>query len=169
MKHGAEDETRTRTDYSTRPSNVRGYQLRHLGLEIEAKVSASLNFQFKNYLFDGSVCAGLGSSTLFETFALTGEEFVAVLAFVNSFVLVMIIVFAALFVFGEATLAFVFASITLAELVFVSVVEDGESLTVSNTEILPVNAGIAKSKADSINVAAAIIVILDKIVCAPRG
>jgi uncharacterized protein involved in propanediol utilization len=147
---------------------VRGYQLRHLGLEIEANNSASLNFQFKNYLFDGSVCAGLGSSILFETFALTDEEFVAV--FVNSFVLVMIIVFAALFVFGVATLAFVFASITLAEFEFVSVVvEDGESLTVSSTEILPVNAGIAKSKADSINVAAAIIVILDKIVCAPRG
>jgi len=29
---GAEDETRTRTVYTTRPSNVRGYQLRHLGL-----------------------------------------------------------------------------------------------------------------------------------------
>ncbi len=28
---GAEGGTRTRTDYSTRPSNVRGYQLRHLG------------------------------------------------------------------------------------------------------------------------------------------
>ncbi len=30
--NGAEGGTRTRTDYSTRPSNVRGYQLRHLGL-----------------------------------------------------------------------------------------------------------------------------------------
>ena len=30
---GAEGGTRTRTDCSTRPSNVRGYQLRHLGLE----------------------------------------------------------------------------------------------------------------------------------------
>ena len=29
--NGAEGGTRTRTDYSTRPSNVRGYQLRHLG------------------------------------------------------------------------------------------------------------------------------------------
>src|SRR3954469_17825181 len=29
---GAEGGTRTRTDCSTRPSNVRGYQLRHLGL-----------------------------------------------------------------------------------------------------------------------------------------
>ncbi len=29
-KNGAQGETRTRTDYSTRPSNVRGYQLRHL-------------------------------------------------------------------------------------------------------------------------------------------
>ena len=31
-KIGAEGGTRTRTDFSTRPSNVRGYQLRHLSL-----------------------------------------------------------------------------------------------------------------------------------------
>ncbi len=30
LNDGAQGETRTRTDYSTRPSNVRGYQLRHL-------------------------------------------------------------------------------------------------------------------------------------------
>ncbi len=28
--YGAQGGTRTPTDYSTRPSNVRGYQLRHL-------------------------------------------------------------------------------------------------------------------------------------------
>ena len=37
---GAQGETRTRTDYSTRPSNVRGYQLRHLSLPI-------LDFRFQ--------------------------------------------------------------------------------------------------------------------------
>jgi hypothetical protein len=31
LSSGAEGGTRTRTDCSTRPSNVRGYQLRHLG------------------------------------------------------------------------------------------------------------------------------------------
>ena len=31
---GAEGGTRTRTDCSTRPSNVRGYQLRHLGRRV---------------------------------------------------------------------------------------------------------------------------------------
>ena len=29
-RNGAQGGTRTPTDYSTRPSNVRGYQLRHL-------------------------------------------------------------------------------------------------------------------------------------------
>ncbi len=33
---GAEDETRTRTVYTTRPSNVRGYQLRHLGKDFKS-------------------------------------------------------------------------------------------------------------------------------------
>ena len=45
----------------------------------------------------------------------------------------------------------------------------GVSPTVSRTEMLPVSAGIAKSKADSIKTTAAAIVIFDKIVCEPRG
>lgn len=40
--YGAEDETRTRTAFATRPSNVRGYQLRHLGWKIK--------LESKNYL-----------------------------------------------------------------------------------------------------------------------
>lgn len=35
FNHGAESGTRTRTDYSTRPSNVRGYQLRHLSKSLK--------------------------------------------------------------------------------------------------------------------------------------
>lgn len=42
IKNGAEGGTRTRTDFSTRPSNVRGYQLRHLSLN---------NFSNKLFVF----------------------------------------------------------------------------------------------------------------------
>ncbi len=49
------------------------------------------------------------------------------------------------------------------------VVSEDASEVVCKTEIFPVNAGIASSKAESINVVAAAIVIFDKIVCDPRG
>ena len=77
---------------------------------------------------------------------------------------------------AELTLIFAFAS--MAALAFastftlpsgVTVDSVGVSPTVSRTEIFPVRAGIAKSKADSIKTVAAAIVIFDKIVCDPRG
>jgi hypothetical protein len=76
-----------------------------------------------------------------------------------------------------ALLAFVFSkfccgSIT-GDCVFVlsagAVVFAGVSPTVCKTEIFPVIAGIAKSKAEIKKVADAMIVIFDKIVCVPRG
>ena len=99
---------------------------------------------------------------------------VAAFAFLNSSVLPIIIVLAAL-LFASVTPTFtllLFAFVTPV-LVFVSVVagvdSTGVSATVSSTEMLPVSAGIAKSSADSIKVVAAAIVIFDKIVCEPRG
>lgn len=45
---GAQGETRTRTDCSTRPSNVRGYQLRHLSLGNPNRAAVSSPIS-KNY------------------------------------------------------------------------------------------------------------------------
>ena len=56
FRNGAQGGTRTPTDYSTRPSNVRGYQLRHLS-NIE-----------KNYWFAGAPFAG-------ASVAFAGAEF----------------------------------------------------------------------------------------------
>jgi len=41
---GAQGETRTRTDYSTRPSNVRGYQLRHLSNKKSYRLAGGSGF-----------------------------------------------------------------------------------------------------------------------------
>ena len=50
-----------------------------------------------------------------------------------------------------------------------SVVAAGASGLDESTETLPVNAGIDKSNAESINTTAAVIVILERIVVVPRG
>ena len=67
-----------------------------------------------------------------------------------------------------STATFAFVS-TLALASVTGVDSDGASPTVSSTEIFPVSAGIARSKADSIKTVAAAIVTFDKIVCEPRG
>jgi len=67
---------------------------------------------------------------------------------------------------GTAALAFAFASTVFA---FDSVVVAGVSGLLLRTEVLPVKAGIASSRADSINVVAAVIVTFDNTVAVPRG
>jgi hypothetical protein len=81
----------------------------------------------------------------------------------GTFALIVALAFASVkeFVF-ESTAVFAFASSAGAD-------SSVASAVVCKTEMFPVKAGIAKSKAESINVVAAIIVIFDKIVCAPRG
>jgi len=69
---------------------------------------------------------------------------------------------------GIAILAFASAVFALASAVF-EFVEAGASGLLFNTEILPVNAGIARKRAESMKVAAAVIVTLDKTVAVPRG
>ena len=109
---------------------------------------------------------------MFETVAFDGA--IATFAFLNSSVLPIIIVLAAL-LFASVTPTFTLLLFAFVAPVFVfaSVVagvdSTGVSPTVSSTDMLPVSAGIAKSKADSIKVVAAAIVIFDKIVCEPRG
>ena len=66
---------------------------------------------------------------------------------------------AAVFAFASAVLAFVFELDA----------STGASGLLDRTETLPVNAGIARTKADIMNVAAAMIVIFDKTVAVPRG
>lgn len=100
-----------------------------------------------------------------RTYLLTFAVF-AVLVTVNWLVLTTTAVFEgnALAFVSTATLALVFASVNGIGVTSVAV-----SALVSRTEMLPVSAGIAKSRADSIKTVAAIIVIFDKIVCEPRG
>ena len=49
--HGAQGRTRTGTDYSTRPSNVRVYQFRHLGWRCNER------YYFPAGAFAGAVAA----------------------------------------------------------------------------------------------------------------
>ena len=65
---------------------------------------------------------------------------------------------------GAAVLAF-----ASAVFVFASVVVAGASGLLLRTDVLPVKAGIASSRADSINVVAAVIVTFDNTVAVPRG
>ena len=73
---------------------------------------------------------------------------------------------------------FAFVSVAGTTLAFASCVFElveadcssaGASGLLDNTDTLPVNAGIASSKAESINVVAAAIVTFDKTVAVPRG
>ena len=74
---GAEGGTRTRTDCSTRPSNVRGYQLRHLGNDFQ-----------RNYLFAGAFAGTAFTGSVFAaagTAAFASAVFAgAVLVFVSA-------------------------------------------------------------------------------------
>ncbi len=75
---------------------------------------------------------------------------------------------------GAAAFAFASgATLVLASDVLAFVFEFDESAGASGlldkTEIFPVSAGIARNKADSMNVVAAMIVTLDKTVAVPRG
>jgi len=70
--------------------------------------------------------------------------------------------------FGSAagTAVFAFASAVFA---FDSTFAAGVSGLLLSTEVLPVKAGIASMRADSINVAAAVIVTFESTVAVPRG
>jgi hypothetical protein len=116
--------------------------------------SIRINFQKTIYLFAASafvlLLAGTTIAVFDETFALITEfEFASII--VPGFALAF-----------ASTLVFEFASTAGAA-------SSVASEVVCKTEIFPVNAGIASNKAESINVVAATIVILDKIVCDPRG
>jgi hypothetical protein len=99
----------------------------------------------------------------FPAFEFVDAEFALVKVFVST----TIAVFEATLVFTvELTLAF---ASTFEFVSAAGVVSPEFSVVVCKTEILPVKAGIAKNKADSIKTVAAPIVIFDKIVCDPRG
>ncbi len=105
----------------------------------------------KNYLLAGTVefeAVFAGTTTAVFEFTAT-FAFTAVFKFVSTFAFESITAFVLVFATGAVSVWF--------------------SALVCKTEILPVKAGIASSKADSINVVAAAIVIFDKIVCNPRG
>lgn len=150
-RNGAQGGTRTRTDYSTRPSNVRGYQLRHL----------SWYFQ-KNYFLAGAFFAReLFAGVFISTFE---PEVLAAGA---------VSMFATGAELESTTGAALALASGMAELVLESPAFAGVSIGVSGlldrTETLPVSAGIASSNADNIKVDAAIIVTFDKTVAVPRG
>ena len=83
--------------------------------------------------------------------------------------------FVAVFTFaGGFAIRFAFVATLLLASVFVTVfagavVEVELSEVVCKTETFPVIAGKASNKAESIKIAAAVIVILDKTDCVPRG
>ncbi len=119
---------------------------------------------FKNYLF---ALALLVFAAAFDVFALFAVEFTFAFAFV--FVGVTAFAFVVFAFVLTATFVFaVFASTFVLVFVFaagVSVVE----VVVDKTETSPVNAGIAKSRAESIKQVAAPMVSFDKTVAVPRG
>lgn len=78
----------------------------------------------------------------------------------------------ATFVFEALVATFVFLTTLLFASVLVAVFAGAVvelSVVVCKTEIFPVIAGKANNKAESIKIAAAVIVILDKTDCVPRG
>ncbi len=99
----------------------------------------------------------LPAELAFTTTAVFDPTVIFVLAFASTTVAVLFIVD-------------VFASlVAAADGAVSSSAVAGASDVVCKTETFPVNAGIAKSSAESIKTVAAPIVILDKTVCAPRG
>ena len=145
--------------WGRRDLNSHGFphmHLKHARIPIPPRPQ-TLNFQINDYLFAGASCGGFVSSVLL--FALVVSVFTAALVFVAAFAFV-------------STFAFVLALASTLALVLASgagVASAEESLVVCKTETLPVKAGIAKSKAETIKRVAAIIVSFDKIVVAPRG
>ena len=129
---------------------MRVYQFRHLG-ERFARFKA-----VKNYLLFAALefaPALVRLTFVFETAALTFAGLLsAALAFVFS-------KFCCGSITGDCVLVLSAGVVGAA----------GVSPTVCKTEIFPVIAGIARSKAEIKKVAAATIVIFDKIVCVPRG
>ncbi len=117
----------------------------------------------KIYFFVGALAAGLLAA---RTFA--GVFPVAEFDFGNT------VIGAAFASAGAAAFALVsagaaaLASDVLA-FVFEFAVSAGASGLLDRTEILPVNAGMARNRADSMNVVAAMIVTFDKTVAVPRG
>ena len=172
LKSGAQGGTRTPTDYSTRPSNVRGYQLRHLS---DSKANAkctmmnagcrSIRCELTNsYFFAGALAGAFAGALAAGLSAGVFAAGAAAFAFVSvGGASVGAVAFA-----SAGAAVFAFASDVLA-LVFELDVSAGASGLADKTETLPVSAGIARNKADIINVAAAMIVILDKTVAVPRG
>ena len=121
----------------------------------------------KIYFFAGGFAGALAAGDFAGALAgvLTGGVFAAG-AFATG---------AASFAFDEAAV-FALASAGAAVLAFASAVlafEFDESVVASGlpdkTETLPVKAGIARKRADNMNVVAAMIVTLDKTVAVPRG
>jgi hypothetical protein len=84
--------------------------------------------------------------------------------------LVFPVVFVAL-LFVDVTATFELATLPDAEFTAVFAVDEAGAVSevVCNTETLPVIAGIDNNKAESIKVAAAVIVIFDNTDCVPRG
>jgi len=122
---------------------------------------------------------GISKNYLFA-FVFAPVSFDAELVFAAVLVLAAVFVFADEFTFAfdvfTTAFAFVFATFasTFVFAVFASVlagcvVSVLEDVVVDKTEMSPVIAGIARSRADNINTQAAVIVILDKTVAVPRG
>ena len=148
---GAEGGTRTRTDYSTRPSNVRGYQLRHLGnLTLDFRFGIAvvrLRYQLYNpHLKNYRAGAALDGFEFVEKFAVAGAPFAS----------------------GGTVIVCVLPSSTSAAVV-AGRFSDGASAVPCNTETFPVNAGIEINNAEIIKTTAAEIVIFDKTEAVPRG
>jgi hypothetical protein len=151
----AQGGTRTRTDLSTRPSNVRGYQLRHLSKFSKTKP--------ENYFFVLAVLAFGAFAALLA--AVLVEVFDAVFAGIAEF---------ERFVIGgtvTAEFASVFAGALASTfaLVFAAGVEDSVvSGLLDKTETPPLSAGIESISAESIKTVAAMIVVFDRTVAVPR-
>ena len=151
MWGGAEGGTRTRTDCSTRPSNVRGYQLRHLG-----------NIAEKIYLFEAG-------AAVFAAAELAGAAFAADVfpGAVPGAGIVSFIGAAVLPPFG-ATTAFPTGAVNVLPVSGVAW-DAGTSGLLCRTDRLPVTAGSEISNAESMKTAAETIVIFESTVAVPRG
>lgn len=147
LRCGAEGGTRTRTDLSTRPSNVRGYQLRHLGLENKILKDQKLLL----LLFLLHFClAELPAASEFAEEVLVGPFT------------------------GAVFTAGTFAGVSTAG--WAAGVASGAGVSVAagsgfelRTDLSPVSAGIASMRAESMNTVADTIVIFESTVCVPRG
>src|SRR5258706_3950498 len=124
----------------------------------------------KSYFLAGDFAGALLAGALAVGLFAAGAEFTAVLAFASFLNSSVAGVSINPLLSAGGVLAFAPAVLELAsaELVFASVVT-GASGLLDKTEMLPVNAGIARNRADNINVVAATIVTLESTVAVPRG